>query len=147
MDASARANDLIDVASRLIAVMEREIAILRDMRIRELREIQPEKDRLAGSYLAHSQALGDEPGQLGVVAPAVRQELRDTLRRFHRLVGENERALRAARDANDSMIKAVVGAVVEARGDATTYTKAGTIRRLTTSDRAGPTPLSIDRQL
>jgi hypothetical protein len=147
MDASARTTDLIEVASRLIALLEQEIVILREMRVGELQQLQPAKDRLANAYLAHSRALGDEPALLAAVAPAIRQELRDTVRRFQAVVGANERALRAARDANDSLIKAVVGAVVEARGDATTYTKAGTVRRLATGDRAGPTPLSIDRQL
>lgn len=146
MNTTTRANDLIVVASRLIALMEHEIEILRDMKIREIETLQVEKDQLANAYLEHTRTLRQDPAQMRALAPAIREELTQALGRLQDVFGRNERTLRAAREANGRLIQAVVDAIAEKQGDATTYTNAGKVNRFASCE-AGPTPLSLNREL
>ncbi len=146
MNTTTRANDMIVVASRLIALMEQEIEILRNMKIREIETLQVEKDQLANAYLEHSRTLRQEPAQMRALAPAIREELTQALGRLQDVFGRNERALRAAREANGRLIQAVVDAIAEKQGNATTYTNAGKVSRCATCE-AGPTPLTLNREL
>ena len=57
MNASARASDLIMVASRLVVLMEQEIAILHEMKVADIAELQPEKELLVRAYREHGRAL------------------------------------------------------------------------------------------
>ncbi len=146
MQEHTRIDDVIDVASRLTALMELEIDSLRHMKVREIEAFQEDKDRLADTYLEHSRALAEDPEDLAALAPAAKRELKQALDRLHEVVGENERALRASREANNQLIQAVVDAIAERQGDASTYTRAGTIARFATSE-AGQTPVSLNREL
>ena len=114
MNASARASDLIMVASRLVVLMEQEIAILHEMKVADIAELQPEKELLVRAYLEHGRALEEVPGQLATVAPAIKQELQHVLERFRAAAGHNERALRAAHEVNARLVKAVVNAALTA---------------------------------
>ena len=147
MNASARASDLIMVASRLVVLMQREIAILHEMKVAEIADLQPEKELLVRAYMEHCRALEEAPGQLASVAPAIKQELQHVLERFRAAVGHNERALRAAHEVNARLVKAVVDAVNMKRGEAATYTSAGTLNRRGAGDSRGSMPLTVDQRL
>lgn len=147
MNASARAGDLIEVASRLVALMEREIAMLREMKVAGIGERQSEKERLVQAYLEHSRALEQAPGQLATVAPAIRQELQQTLERFQAVAGENARVLRAARDANGRLVTAIVDAVNRKRRQTATYTRAGTLNGRGAGEAQPSIPLAVDQRL
>ncbi len=147
MNASARASDLIMVASRLVVLMQQEIAILHEMKIADIAELQPEKELLVRAYMEHAQALEEAPGQLATVAPAIKQELQHTLERFRAAVGHNERELRAAHEANARLVQAVVDAVNMKQGEAATYTSAGTLNSRSAGKSRGSTPLTVDQRL
>lgn len=147
MNASARASDLIMVASRLVVLMEQEIAILHEMKVADIADLQSEKELLVRAYLEHARALEEAPGRLATVAPAIRQELQRVLEQFRAAVGHNERALRAAHEANAHLVKAVVDAVNMKRGEAATYTSAGTLNSRGAGDSRGSTPLTVDQRL
>jgi len=147
MNASARTSDLITVASRLVDLMAQEIASLREMKIAGIADLQPEKELLVRAYTEHSRALEAAPGQLATVAPAIKQELRHTLERFRTAVGHNERALRAAHDANGRLVEAIVDAVARKRRPSTTYTNTGTLNRRGVGEPHLSIPLAVDRRL
>ena len=147
MNASARASDLIMVASRLVVLMQREIAILHEMKVADIADLQPEKELLVRAYMEHCRALEEAPGQLASVAPAIKQELQHTLERFRTAVGHNERALRAAQEANERLVQAIVDAVNMKQSEAATYTSAGTLNRRDAGKSRGSTPLSVDQRL
>lgn len=147
MNASARASDLIMVASRLVVLMEQEIAILHEMKVADIAELQPEKELLVRAYLEHGRALEEVPGQLATVAPAIKQELQQVLERFRATAGHNERALRAAHEVNARLVKAVVDAVNMKRGEAATYTSTGTLNSRGAGDSRGSMPLTVDQRL
>ncbi len=147
MDASARVNDLIVVATRLIAVMEQEIDVLREMKIGEIRDLQPEKDQLVNTLIEHSRIFDHEPGQLAAVPQAFRQDLHRTMQRFRAAVSDSERALRAAHEANGRVVKAIVDAVTRNQAETATYTKTGTLSHAAAGDSHAPTLLSVNQQL
>jgi flagellar biosynthesis/type III secretory pathway chaperone len=103
---------LIRVASRLVAIMEQEVASLRSMRVRDIAPLQEEKAALAATYEADIRNLARDPELLADVSPALQEELGAAAVRLHQTLAENERAIRAARTAQDRVLQAIV-AVVE----------------------------------
>ncbi len=141
-----RIEALIAVGSRLIELMEREIAILRDMRPGDVASLQGEKDALAGAYETHLAALRDEPVLLAALAPPLKDELMRVAMRLNATVAENARALEAARTANERLLKAIVDAVAAERERATGYSQTGA-RLRPAAGRAAPVSLSVDTRL
>lgn len=140
------ATTLIAVTSRLIDLMGREIELLRAMRPREIETLQADKAGLTRAYVEYVAQLQSEPSRLGAVEPIVRDELRRVTERFEESVTENARALRAASEANNRLIKAIIEAAEQAQPRHAGYTNTGT-----TADRlpgkARGLSLTINQQL
>jgi hypothetical protein len=141
-----RIEALIGVGSRLIDLMEREIAILRDMRPGDVTELQDEKGSLAAAYETHLAALRDEPVLLAALAPPLKDELVRVAMRLNATVAANARALDAARTANERLLKAIVEAVTADRARNSGYSRTGATARQA-SGRAAPVSLSVDTRL
>ena len=110
-----RIASLLRVASRLIVVMEQEIATLRAMRPRDIAALQTEKSALAAAYEEKVRDLALDPSMLAKVSGALQQEFADVATRFHEVLAENERALRAARAAQEKVLRAIVATVEKDR--------------------------------
>jgi hypothetical protein len=106
---------LLRVASRLIVVMEQEIATLRAMRPRDIAALQTEKSALAAAYEEKVRDLARDPNMVARVSAALQQEFGDVAGRFHQVLAENERALRAARAAQEKVLRAIVTTVEKDR--------------------------------
>jgi hypothetical protein len=113
--------ELLSVTSRLIAVLEREVEMLRAMKPSEMQGLQHDKIVLTAAYEAAARELEANPATARDIAPALREELRDTMQRFHACLAENERALRAAREATDTLLKHIVAEAERQRGQANAY--------------------------
>ncbi|MFO0997574.1 MAG: hypothetical protein U1F33_12915 [Alphaproteobacteria bacterium] len=120
------ATTLIAVTSRLIDLMGREIELLRSMRPREIESLQADKAGLTRTYVEYVAQLQSEPSRLGAVEPIVRDELRRITERFEESVAENARALRAASEANNRLIKAIIEAAGQVETRHAGYTSTGT---------------------
>jgi hypothetical protein len=140
------ATTLIAVTSRLIDLMGREIELLRSMRPREIETIQADKAGLARIYLEHVTQLQSEPSRLNAVESIVRDELCRVTERFEEAVTENARALRAASEANNRLIKVIIEAAEQAQPQHSGYTNSGAAPERSTGKGHGLS-LSINQQL
>jgi hypothetical protein len=129
VDSTTRLRDLIAIIGRLIALMDKETAMLRLMRSDQIGTLQPEKTRLAGLYVGMVKDIHKHPELLAAVEQAVRGELTDAMTRFEKAASENERAINAARTANERVLKAIVTAV-NARRSIGTYGNNGAVLRV-----------------
>jgi hypothetical protein len=143
MNRTDRVSDLLAVTSRLIGCMEQEVALLHSMRPADIGSLQADKSRLADTYEAHIAALraGTGTGEAGSLAPALVQALTGATERLQMAIAENVRALRAAREVNDKVLKAIVATVEQDRGAPSAYGRTGpsTVRRT-----AVPVSVSLD---
>lgn len=144
MTVSSHVEALIRTASRLIALIEREVDLLRSMRPGEIGPLQAEKAALATAYQEHLAALSAEPAAVAALEPALRAELSALAERLETLVGENERAVVAAQEAHTRLLKAIVEAVQESKGRNAGYAPPRPGRR---APRHGAISLSVDRSL
>jgi flagellar biosynthesis/type III secretory pathway chaperone len=136
---------LLSVTSRLIDVLEREIEMLRGMKPSEMQALQHDKIVLAAAYEAAVRDLNGDAAALEQVAPAVRAELRATTERFQAALAANERALRAAKEATDRLLKHIVAEAERQRGQPSAYGARG--GRAVATAGAGALSLTVDRRL
>lgn len=107
----AQVTDLLKITSRLIDVLEREIEMLRAMKPSEMQSLQHDKIVLAAAYESAITALQNDPGAAQSISASTRDELRKVTERFHRVLAANERALRAAKEATNRLLKHIVSEV------------------------------------
>lgn len=146
IDIKTLIDGLIEIASRLIAVMEKETALLREMRPKDIVSFQDEKARLIRSYEERARALRADPSQLAEISEAVRQELGKTIRHFEHAAEINAKALAAAKEANERLLQSIVKAVTEKRADTPTYSSDGAMRKAGDDKREGVS-LAINQEL
>jgi hypothetical protein len=129
MNKSSRMADLLAITSRLIACMEREIELLRTLQPKELRRLQEDKTALADAYRAFVLALKEPDEAADSVNDVLRDELAEATERFQATLADNLRALRAMRDVNERVMRAVVQALEEPRIQVTGYNQRGALKR------------------
>ncbi|MBL8836552.1 MAG: hypothetical protein JNL66_09910 [Alphaproteobacteria bacterium] len=144
MDNATRLRDLVSVIGRLIGVMDQETQLLRAMRTDLIAGLQPEKTRLAGLYVGMVKDIRKQPELLAAVGAAARAELTAAMTRFEAAAGENEKAIAAARAANERVLKAIVAAVHSKRSIGT-YSSKGGIAEPPRPQRATALSIAIDR--
>lgn len=142
-DLSATADGLVTIASRLIALMEKETALLHAMKPRAIAELQEEKQRLVRAYEDRSRAIASHHEALKTLDQAARDELNRTILRFEAAVRDNATALRAAHDANERVLLAIVEVIERQRSRTGTYGADGSRAGNGTGNR-GAVTLSVD---
>lgn len=144
MTKTERVTDLLAVTSQLIGCMERELEMLRSLKPTELKQLQMDKVALADAYQAFTMAL-KEPGEdIAAVSQALRDELTEATERFQGAVQDNLRALKAMRDVNERVMRAVVVALEEKRASVTGYNNRGGV---TKSRRQAPAcPVAVQQR-
>jgi hypothetical protein len=145
VDSATRLRDLVAVIGRLIAVMDKETGLLRAMRADQIGELQAEKTRLAGLYVGMVKDMRKHPELLAAVDQAVRGELTEATLRFETVAAENERAINAARAANERVLKAIVAAVNSKRSVGT-YGNTGALAEAPRPQRAQVLSIALDRR-
>jgi hypothetical protein len=144
MAKSTRVAELLAITSHLISCMEREVELLRAMRPQDVKTLQADKIALADTYRAFAMALKDPGEDLGAVNQTLREELTEATERFEAAVHDNLRALRAMRDVNERVMRAIVGALEDKRAAVTGYDARGSLRK---NRRAGTAePASIQQR-
>jgi hypothetical protein len=138
MTKSSRMADLLAITSRLIACMEREIELLRTLQPKELRRLQEDKTALADAYRAFVLALKEPDEAADSVTDVLRDELAEATERFQATLSDNLRALRAMRDVNERVMRAVVQALEEPRIQVTGYNQRGALKRGRRAPAIGP---------
>ena len=138
MTKSSRMADLLAITSRLIVCMEREVELLRTLRPKELRQLQGDKTTLADAYRAFVLALKEPDTTADAVTDLLKDELVEATERFQATLQDNLRALRAMRDVNERVMRAVVQALEEPRLQVTGYNQRGALRRGRRQPAIGP---------
>ena len=141
-----RVRDLIATAGELIRVLGEETAALAGFRLGRVGEFAETKRKLADSYATLVRGMRKEPETLAAAGAAVRDELKATLQRFDEAARLNERALAAARAANERVLKTVVEAAEAKRPTTGAYSRAGTVTR-PSQLATGALSLTVDRRL
>ncbi|MEE9139674.1 MAG: hypothetical protein V3U18_02740 [Alphaproteobacteria bacterium] len=140
-------NDIIAITSRLVALMTTEIERLRAHRPHEIEELQEEKAALARAYETLLRELGKHPEVLAGLAPALREELEAKTEEFQKVLAQNEASLKAAREVNARVLKAVADAVTERQKENTGYSRNGSIENGGPSRGAKAGPVTLDQTL
>jgi hypothetical protein len=138
MNKSSRMADLLAITSRLITCLEREVELLRTLKPKELRSLQQDKVTLADAYRAFVLALKEPDTSADAVTDLLRSELVEATEHFHATLQDNLRALRAMRDVNERVMRAVVQALEEPRLQVTGYNQRGGLRRNRRQATIGP---------
>ena len=112
---SSRVTELLAITSRLIGCLQQEMEAIRAMRPEALKQMQVEKIALADTYRAFTLALKEPTDENQAISAALRDELVEATERVQAAVTENLRALRAMRDVNERVMRAVVSALDEKR--------------------------------
>lgn len=139
MSMNARAADLLSVMSRLIEVLEREIALLRTMKPAEMQDLQRDKIVLAAAYESKVKELGARAGEAEGLEPELSRALAKAAAAFQETLAHNEQALRSAKETTDRVLQAVVREVESARARKGSYTASGKVQ----GDAGGERPISV----
>jgi len=142
-DARKLAEDLMDVMSALLGVIERETELVRAGKLREAMAFEPKKAELSRRYVNAVGQLKASQKYLAETAP----ELLTTLHRHHdvfrAMLQINLTVLATAHAVSESIVRGV-NAEIQRRNIPNTYTAAG--RRATPGPRH-MTPLALSRSL
>jgi hypothetical protein len=141
---------LIETASRLTALIERENECLAKCDVAGVGALHQEKESLTRSYCLHVHELKKEPAKLAVVTQVVRDEVKKVMNRFNDVCAINERRLQAVREANDRVMKVLVDAANQQMMPRTTgYSRTGAVAKpYGSSGRVPvPPPVSVNRCL
>lgn len=140
---------LIQTASRLTALLERENDCLAKCDVKGVAALHEEKQSLTRAYCLHVHELKKEPAKLAVVTQVVRDEVKKIMARFDDVCSVNERRLKAVREANDRVMKVIVDAANQQMPQATGYSRTGaTAKPYGSSGRVPvPPPIAINRTL
>jgi hypothetical protein len=122
-------SELLAITSRLIACMEHEVDLLRSLKPQELRQLQSDKMALADAYRAFTLALREPLAEGESVDAGLCADLVEATEHFQAAVQNNLRALRAMRDVNERVMRAIVHALDEPRAQVTGYSKRGTLTK------------------
>ncbi|MCZ4280500.1 hypothetical protein O4H49_06910 [Kiloniella laminariae] len=119
-------HSVIETVKGLIAVMSREIELLRAMQIQEMSQLQKEKLDLVNSYEQSTAQLRSNPSFMQHLDPLLKEELRDVIKQMNHMVKENEIALLAAKASNERLMQAIVTAVKQQKQqDSSSYSNSG----------------------
>lgn len=138
---------LIQVASRLIDLMNREIGFLHDMQVAEIEPLQADKALLTTIYEQRIGEIDAESGALEALEPALREELSDIARKFDTTLASNLIALNGVRESHDRMMKAIVDAATEHKARQAGYGNDGTLVGGRVRPGGETLSLALDRRL
>ena len=141
MSKTSRIDGLIQITSRLIIVLEREVELLRKPPSDGLKALQEEKSALTAAYESQARSLAGHPELLEALQPVLRSELERVTSRFQSAVSANEAALQAARETTQRVLQAIADELDKNRREQSGYSATG--YGSTTSYGGGKQPISI----
>ena len=142
-DARKLAEELLDVMSKLLAVVEQETALVRAGKVREAMQLEQQKTALSGRYVTAIETLRVAQQHLSQVAPDLLASLRRHHETFRAMLQINLTVLATAHAVSEGILRGV-NAEVQRRNMPNTYTAAG--QRATPGPRH-VTPLAVSRSL
>jgi hypothetical protein len=117
------------ITSRLISCLEQEVELIRGLKPHEVKQIQVEKVALTDTYRAFALALKEPTDAENAISTTLKEELVEATERVQASLTDNLRALRAMRDVNERVMRAVVSVLDDKRANVTGYDSRGSLRR------------------
>src|ERR1044072_9229965 len=142
-DARKLAEEMMDVMSKLIDVIERETELVRAGKVREAMELEQQKSALSARYVTAVETLRVAQEHLAQVAPDLLASLRRHQETFRAMLQINLTVLATAHAVSEGILRGV-NAEVQRRNAPNTYTAAG--QRRAPAPRHAP-PLAVSRSL
>ena len=147
MDPEKRMADLISITSRLVDVLERENAILKERRHNDLADLLDEKETIGRVYQARIMGLQEDPEQLKDVDETERLKLKDLAHSVDKLVSENARMPEAAMYASKRSVEMVAEAVRDTTNSSGTYSQQGSTQMPMNKSEVRSGAISLDQTL
>lgn len=142
-DARKLAEEMLDVMSRLLGVVEQETELVRAGKLREAMRLEQQKSELTGRYVTAVETLRVAQKHLAQVAPDLLASLRRHHDTFRALLQINLTVLATAHAVSEGIVRGV-NAEVQRRNMPNAYTAGG--QRATPSPRQ-VRPLAVSRSL
>ena len=142
-DARKLAENLMDVMSALLGVIERETELVRAGKLREAMAFEPDKAHLSRRYVSATEHLKASQQYLSQTAPELLTALHRHHDVFRAMLQINLTVLATAHAVSESIVRGV-NAEIQRRNIPNTYTAAG--RRAAPGPRH-ITPLALSRSL
>ena len=142
-DARKLAEEMMDVMSRLLAVVEQETELVRAGKVREAILLEGQKTALTGRYVTAVETLRVAQKHLAQVAPDLLASLKRHHETFRAMLQINLTVLATAHAVSEGIVRGV-NTEVQRRNMPNAYTAAG--QRATPSPRQ-VRPLAISRSL
>jgi hypothetical protein len=142
-DARKLAEELLDVMSKLLGVVEQETALVRAGKVREAMQLEQQKTALSGRYVTAVETLRVAQSHLSQVAPDLLASLKRHHETFRAMLQINLTVLATAHAVSEGILRGV-NAEIQRRNMPNTYTASG--QRATPGPRH-ITPLAVSRSL
>ena len=143
VEARKFAEELMDVMSALLGIIERETKLVRAGNVREAMQLEEQKSELSGRYMVAVESLKNAQKYLTQVSP----ELLTTLRRHHdtfrAMLQTNLTVLATAHAVSEGIVRGVSGELAR-KSAPQTYGASGTS---IAPPRSAGQPLSVSRSL
>jgi flagellar biosynthesis/type III secretory pathway chaperone len=147
MNMQQRVDNLIDIITRLGEVLQQEMDLLRQMKVREIEPLQEIKDRLTDAYQARLNEIQKNIAAYQTLPPAARERLKRTNQKFREIVTNNMLAVSASRTANSSIVEMISEAVLAQQQQVRGYGADGGVRKSRKSAYELAAPTTINQQL
>lgn len=147
MDAEKRLQDLISVTQRLIDVLERENALLREHAYGEIQHLLDEKEIIARVYEARIMHLKEHPGELDGANEETRATLKELSEQVDGLIKENGAMLQTSIVTSKRIIDMVADALREKTIETGTYANGGRNRPKPAGNKHRVAAISINETL
>jgi hypothetical protein len=133
-EARKLAEEMMDVMSKLLAVVDEETGLVRAGKVREAMMLEKQKSALTGRYVTAVEALRVAQAQLKQVAPDLLASLKRHHETFRAMLQINLTVLATAHAVSEGIVRGV-NAEVQRRNMPNAYTAAG--------QRAAPSPQQV----
>lgn len=143
MNPTIRAHNLADLMEELIALLERETAMLERPRAHDLEKIVEEKKALFKLYDDHLAAIAEEPGFADALDDALNARLKDLAQRLETAMGDNKRKLEILTRSSQHIVNRIVEAAKKAAGRVSNYGRQGTV----ITDGRAAAPVAMNREI
>ncbi len=137
---------LIIITRRLTDLLTAEITALRAMRPRDIVPLQEEKAELTNFYETRLKALKEEEITLKRISPELAAELGQSTQILHAVIADNQSALKAVREVNESVINVIAEDIARQRNPAQTYGERGQAAPNSRFARRQAGPLKLDQR-
>jgi hypothetical protein len=121
----AQLENLIATSAGLVHLLERETALILDMKTQEVGALQDQKKELCRLYALAVRQLRENPAALKDALPIIQGEVEAALMRVHEVAVRNQRALQSARKVNEGVMKAIAEVWNADRSAAAGYNRQG----------------------